>query len=343
MMESAAPRVLVTGAAGFVAMHTIQRLLQEGYRVRGTLRTAARAAQVRGTLALAPEAEERLEFAQADLLHDEGWSEAVRGCEYVVHIASPYPLMPPKDENELIRPSRDGTLRILGAAVREGVRRIVFASSTSAITGGHQGTNRTFDETDWARLDRAEPYARSKTLAERAAWDFVNEPATRSGLELAVVNPAYVFGPALDNHYFASSELVRALMRREVPGVLSIVWPFVDVRDVAAAFLAAMTEPAAAGQRLACVSTFSQIPEIALILRRHFSSRGYRVPTREIPRPVARLIGVVDRRVKLALPYVGWVYTISTERIRSVLNWQPRRPEETLVAMAESLISQGLV
>ncbi len=342
--EPSSTRVLVTGATSFIALHCILQLLEQGYRVRGTLRAASREEPVRQTLAKYVNAGDRLEFARADLLQDDGWEQAVRGCESVLHVASPYPDKPPKREEDLIVPAREGTLRVLRAAARGGIKRIVLTSSTAAITAGHTGAGNTFDERDWSNLEGdSDAYSKSKTLAERAAWDFVASLESHQRLELAVINPAYVYGPYLDNHSSTSGELIRKLMRREVPGVARTVVNFADVRDVAAAHLAAMTTPQAAGQRFCCVADRCWMREIAVTLQTHFAGRGYRIPIRELPDFLVRLIALIDPSVRPAVPYLGKQVRISNERIKQVLGWQPRPREEAIIAMAESMIEQGIV
>jgi dihydroflavonol-4-reductase len=193
-----ASRVLVTGASGFVAQHLILQLLAKGYTVRGTLRSMKRAKEVRGVLAQHNPAAANMELVEADLSSDAGWAEAVKGCEFVQHVASPFPAIHPKDENELIRPAREGALRVLKAAKAAGVKRVVMTSSLAAIAYGH-GENRpeVSDETTWSNPDGPDntPYTKSKTLAERAAWDYVNGEG--KGLELATINPTGILGPAL--------------------------------------------------------------------------------------------------------------------------------------------------
>lgn len=342
--DPATKKVLVTGASGFIALHTILHLLELGYAVRGTLRSAAQQAKVRATLSEHAYTG-KLDFAFVDLTKDEGWPAALQGCDFVLHLASPAPLRNPRDENELIIPARDGTLRVLRAAHAQKIGRVVLLSSMAAVAGGHRGENRNFDENDWADLRKtADPYQKSKTIAERAAWDFIHSEENKNGMELAAVNPSYVFGPALDDHYFASSEWVRTLMRSGLPGLSNTQLNFVDVRDVAQILVKAMTTPAAAGKRFLGNGASVRFQEFALILEKHFASRGYRIPTRVLPDALIRLTGVFIPKVKRTIvPRLGWNYTISTEQTRSVLGWQPRPAEDTIVEMAESLIVRGLI
>jgi len=343
MPPSSSP-ILVTGANGFVALHTILQLLAKGYSVRGTLRNTSQGDQIKATLAKFSDQTNRIEFVRADLMQDDGWAGAVQGCEYVMHLASPFPLHAPEDENELIAPARDGTLRVLRAANAAGVKRVVLISSMLAVRAGHEGENRTFDEQDWANLEHnIPPYPKSKALAERAAWDFAHGAENTNHVELAVINAASINGPFLDTRYATSSELFRTLMRHEVPGVVRVKQGIVDVRDVAAALVAAMTPPQAADQRFCCIGGQCWMRDLALILQKHFADRGYNVPTRQIPDPLVRLLAMINPKVRIVVPELGWDYTVSTERIKRVLGWQPRPLTETIVDQAESMVQLGLV
>ncbi len=336
--------ILVTGASGFIAMHTILKLLEQGYRVRGTLRELNKETALRATIAQHSSATDALEFVRADLMNDAGWADAVRDCEHVIHTASPLPLYMPADENELIAPARDGTLRVLRAAQAGGVKRVVFLSTIAAIVSGHEGENKTFDETDWTNLDRdVGAYAKSKTLAERAAWDFVRGAENTNGMELVSINPSNVYGPFLDTHPTTSSELFITLLRRQVPGSARTKFSFVDVRDLADALARGMTTRDAAGQRFCCVAMTPWMQYIALTLAKNFSARGYRVPTGQIPNLMIRALALFDPKVRIVVPALDWDYDISTTRIKTVLGWQPRDPETTLVETAESMIRLGIV
>lgn len=334
--------VLVTGASGFIASHCVLQLLQAGYAVRGSLRDPAREDGLREALAKHVDGDNRLEFVLAGLLRDEGWNEAVQGCEYVLHIASPLPPGPPNHDDELIIPARDGTLRVLRAAARAGTRRVVITSSIAAITSGHKDYNKTFDESDWTNLGgEIGAYVKSKTLAERAAWNFVNDSGD---LELSVINPGAVLGPSIDGRSFSTTgQLVSKLMLREVPGCSRSKFLIVDVRDVAAAHLAAMTSEAAAGRRYITVSGGRWMREVALVLEEQFADRGYRIPTRQIPDFAVRLVALFDETVKLVVNNLGRDIQVSTERIASELNWKGREPEETIIATAESMIEHGIL
>jgi dihydroflavonol-4-reductase len=340
----AGTRVLVTGATGFVAMHCIAQLLEQGYYVRGTLRSLDREPKLRAIIAAHAGSDKWLELVQADLLRDAGWEAAVSDCAFVLHVASPYPLQPPQHEDDLIIPAREGTLRVLRAAAACGVRRVVVTSSAVAVMEGHADNSRTFTEADWTNVDGPiGAYAKSKTLAEQAAWEFVRQPDIQQRLELATINPVNVYGPLLDNEYRSSVELIRTLMSGKLPAVPRINFPIVDVRDVAAAHLAAMTTMEAAGKRFCCVGAICSMLEIAQILSQHFDGRGYRIPTHQAPDFVVRALALVSGTARSAAGYLGRPNAISNERIRTVLGWKPRSAEEAIISMAESMIQFGMV
>jgi nucleoside-diphosphate-sugar epimerase len=338
-------RVVVTGGSGFIASHCILELLERGHEVRTTVRNLKRESDVRAMLAQAgARPDGRLSFVAADLERDAGWAEAVEGSEYVLHVASPLPPNVPKHEDELIIPAREGTLRVLRAARQGGVKRVVLTSSFAAIGYGRTEQQAPFTETDWTDLDGQEvaPYQKSKTLAERAAWEFM----TREGgkLELAAINPVGVFGPVLGPDYSASILIVSKLLDGALPGCPRLYFGVVDVRDVADLHLRAMSDPAAEGQRfLAVAGDFMSMKEMARVLRARMGAAAKKVPTRELPNWVVRLAARWDPAVKLILPELGKRKNASNEKARRLLGWTPRSNEEAIVATAESLVRLGLV
>lgn len=338
--------VLVTGASGFIAMHCILELLRAGYRVRGTLRTPSRAARIVETMTEhAGEAAERLELVEADLMRDDAWDAATRGCDYVLHIASPLPRKPPKHEDELIVPAREGALRVIRAAAQNGVKRVVMTSSVAAVVYGHRRDgSEIYDERHWSILsDDVGAYEKSKTIAERAAWDLIASMPEDARCELVTINPGLVLGPILDDDYGTSGEVVRKLMRREMPGCPDIGWAMVDVRDVAAAHLAAMTKDDAAGERFVCAIEHASMLDVAKILERHFASRGFKIPTRRVPDFVLEGVALFDATARLAVQELGKRQDVSNQHARDVLGWQPRGLEEMVLAMGESFVAHGVV
>jgi nucleoside-diphosphate-sugar epimerase len=345
LRSSSMSTVLVTGGSGFIGSHCILQLLAAGHKVRTTVRSLGREADVRALLkngGARPDGQ--LFFYSADLTDDSGWAEAAGGCDYVLHVASPFPSTVPKDENELIVPARDGALRVLRASRDAGVKRVVLTSSFAAIGYGHAPRTTPFKETDWTDPDGSDvmPYTKSKTLAERAAWDFIGREGR--GLELSVVNPVGVFGPVLGADYATSILFVQRLMDGELPGLPRMCFGVVDVRDVADLHLRAMTHPAAKGERfLAVAGDFLWIVEIAKTLRARMGEAARRVPTRQLPNWLVRLAALRDPAVKQIVPELGKWKNATNEKARQVLGWSPRSSEEAVVATAESLVRLGLL
>ena len=337
--------VLVTGGSGFIAMHCTLKLLAAGYRVRNTVRSLAREPEVRATLkAAGADAGDRLAFFAADLTADAGWAEAAAGCDYVLHVASPFPVNVPRHEDELIVPAREGALRLLRAARGAGVKRVVLTSSFAAIGYGHAQVDRAFTEHDWSKPDGdgITAYAKSKTLAERAAWDFM---AREGGdMELAVVNPVGVFGPALGADFSTSIEIIKRMMDGALPAVPRITFGVVDVRDVADLHLMAMTHPEAAGERfLAVAGEFVSMRDIGLMLKRRLGAAARRVPTRELPDWLLRIVAVFDKSVAQIVPELGKRKNATADKARRLLGWSPRPAEDAVAATAESLVALKLL
>jgi nucleoside-diphosphate-sugar epimerase len=337
--------VLVTGGSGFIGSHCILQLLAAGHQVRTTVRSLDRESSVREVLkAAGAEPGERLSFFAADLLSDAGWAEAAAGCEFVLHVASPFPPTVPKDEDELIVPARDGALRVLRASRDAGVKRVVQTSSFAAVGYGHKPQAAPFNETDWTDLNGQglTAYVKSKTIAERAAWEFIAKEG--GGLELSVVNPVGVFGPALGPDLSTSILIVKSMMDGDLPGSPKLYFGAVDVRDVADLHLRAMTQPAAKGERfLAVAGDFITMQDIAKVLKEHMGTAARRVPTGELPNWLLRVASLFDPRVKQILPELGTTKNATNEKARRILGWTPRSNEDSIVATAESLVRLGLL
>ena len=337
-------KVLVTGVSGYLAEHCMVQLLEAGYQVRGTLRSLDKAEHLRAVAAANSAHAENLDLVEADLMRDEGWDEAMQGCTYVLHVASPFPGTIPEDEMELIRPAVEGTRRVLAAASRNGVKRVVQTSSIAAVSSGHQNQNRTFSEADWSDLDGdIEPYPKSKTMAERAAWEFVNGLEGEQKLELAAINPGYILGPVLDSRSRTSTLLLETLLTGALPGLARMHFNIVDVRDVAKAHIAAMTTSGAAGKRFICVAGGMWLPEIANLLAKEFSPRGYKVPTLVLPDFLVRLYGLFDRTVRDNAKGLGQASDFDASQTKTVLGWEAHPMDQTLIEMAESMIEKGMV
>jgi nucleoside-diphosphate-sugar epimerase len=337
--------VLVTGGSGFIGAHAILQLLAAGHQVRTTVRSLKREGDVRAMLKVGGvEAGNRLSFIGADLEKDAGWREAVAGCEYVLHVASPLPPSVPRHEDELIVPAREGTLRVLRASRDAGVKRVVLTSSFAAIGYGYKSRTIPFDETDWTDLDGevVAPYQKSKTLAERAAWDFIAKEG--GALELSVVNPVGVFGPVLGPDYSASILIVQRMLDGALPGAPQLYFGVVDVRDVADLHIRAMTHPAANGERfLAVAGDFMSMLDIAKVLRARMGAVAEKAPTRQLPNWLVRIAALRDPAIKVILPELGKLKSATNEKARRLLGWIPRSNEESIVATAESLVRLGLL
>jgi nucleoside-diphosphate-sugar epimerase len=335
--------VLVTGGSGFIGSHCILQLLAAGHRVRTTVRSLKRETDVRAMLKVGgaePGAE--LSFVAADLEKDAGWSDAVAGCEYVLHVASPFPPNLPKHEDELIIPARQGALRVLRAARDAGVKRVVLTSSFAAVGYGHGAHVAPFDETSWTNPEGASPYIKSKTLAERAAWDFIAKEG--GSLELATVNPVGVFGPVLGPDFSTSVLLVKRLLDGSIPGCPRMSIGVVDVRDVVDLHIKAMTAPEAKGERfLAVAGEAMSILAMSKVLRAHLGDAAKRTPTRELPDWLVRLASVFDSQLRQVVTELGKAKQASHEKATRLLGWSPRSNEDALVATAESLLQGGFV
>jgi len=334
--------VLVTGGSGFIGSHCILQLLAAGHTVRTTVRSLGSEAAVRAMLkAGGAEPGGRLGFVAADLGRDAGWIAAVRGCDYVLHVASPFPPGVPKHADELVVPARDGTVRVLRAACEAGVKRVVLTSSFAAIGYGRPPQREPFDETSWTDLTgRVSAYVKSKTLAEQAAWDFVG--GSNGRLELAVVNPVLVLGPVLGPDYSTSIQIIKRMLDGGMPGCPALDFGVVDVRDVADLHLKAMTLPAARGERfLAAAGDFVSLLEIARVLRNRLGAAARRAPTRQIPNWILRITALGSPVVREILPELGKKKNGTHEKARRLLGWAPRTNEESIVSTGESLLRQA--
>ncbi len=337
--------VLVTGGSGFIAGHCIAQLLEAGHAVRATLRNPRRENEVRAAIRAASADDDGLSFVTADLADDAGWPEAAQGCQYVLHVASPLPAGVPRHEDELIIPAREGTLRVLRAARDAGVQRVVLTSSFAAIGYGHAPQAAPFDETWWTNLEGRQltAYVKSKTLAERAAWQFMQREG--GALELTTVNPVAVFGPVWDEDLSASTQIIQRMLGGSVPACPRLSFGVVDVRDVADLHLRAMTNPAARGERFLAVAGPSvSLLQIAEVLRQSIGAAARRVPRREIPDWVVKALATCGMKLaQAAAPELGRVKHATNDKARRLLAWQPRPPEECIRATAESLLKLGLV
>lgn len=335
--------VLVTGGTGFIAQHCILALIAAGHRVRTTVRSPGREAEVRANLKVGGiEPGERLSFVTNDLTADQGWAAAADGCTYVLHGASPTPSGAQVREEDWVRPAVDGNLRVLRVARDAGVTRVVLTSAFGAIGVGHKPMQRPFDETDWSDLTgNVAPYQRSKTLSERAAWEFI----AREGrsLELSAINPVAVLGPALGADYSHSIRIIKSMMDGQ-PACPQINSGFVDVRDVADLHLRAMTSPAAKGERFLAIAGDSMwLVDVAKVLRQRMGSAADNVSTRVMPNWLVRLAARSNPAMKAIVPMLGVNMNATAEKARRLLGWTPRSREDAIVATADSLVRLGLL
>ncbi|HWO62585.1 MAG TPA: aldehyde reductase [Umezawaea sp.] len=344
-MSSSRERVLVTGGSGFIAGHIIVRLLEEGYRVRTTVRSLRKEGAVRAVLADAGAVDDSaLSFVAADLTDDAGWAEAVEGCDYVLHVASPVHLRNVRNDDDVIVPAREGTLRVLRAARDAGVRRLVLTSAFHAVGFGHPHTHGPFTEVDWSVLDGpgVDAYGKSKILAERAAWDFV--AAEGGALELVATLPVAVMGPVMGDEVSGSNHVVQRILDGGMPGYPNMWMPIVDVRDVASAHVLAMTAPGAAGQRFLVSSGPSiAMKEIGALLKADLGDAAKRVPTRTLPNFVVRFAARFNAEFEPVAADLDFVKVVSNDKARRVLGWEPRPAREAVIAAGRSLVRKSLV
>lgn len=339
--------VLVTGGSGFIAGHCILQLLTAGRPVRATARSASSAQKARALLEEAgAEHLDLLEFVTADLTSDAGWSEAVAGVEGILHVASPVMPGHVKNEEDVIGPAREGAVRVLEAARDAGVARVVLTSAFHAVGFGHGPIDHVFTEDDWSPLHGPgmDAYGRSKVLAERAAWNVVrSEEGTAP--ELVTILPTAVVGPVLGDSVSGTNHLLQQMLTGAMPGYPDLAIPFVDVRDVAAAHIAALDAPDAAGKRILVASQEAATPlaDVAALLRSSLGDAARKVPRRRIPSFVIRLAGRFVPDMRNVVPDLGHVKRISTAREREILGLTPRSWETAVLDGARSMIDRGLV
>ena len=353
-MSSSSKLVLITGGSSFVGLHAIHQAIQQSYRVRTTIRSESKKELILtalkeydGSLSY-----DKLEFVHADLLKDEGWNEAAGGVDFVLHIASPFPGSDPKDENDLIIPARDGTLRVLKAAKGSSTcKRVVVTSSVAAVAYGTKepsgGGSANYTEKDWTNVNGpgVSAYVKSKTLAEEAAWKYVREGEGKGSLELSVVNPVGIFGPPIRAQDDSTTcNIIKDMLNGKFPLVPKIGFGIVDVRDVASLLLLAMTKAEANGERYICNgdTRIRTLLEVSLAIREKLPNKATKAPTKEMPDWLVRVGSYVMAPLKLAASQLGKTHGISNEKAVA-LGWKPRTPEEAVVATAQRFYDTGIL
>jgi dihydroflavonol-4-reductase len=332
--------VLVTGGSGYIAGFIIRQLVAEGWSVHTTIRNLKREDEVRGWLAVD---NSKLKFFAADLMSDDGWAEAVAGCSHVEHVASPLPSNAPKSDDELIIPAREGALRALRFAHAAGVKRLVMTSSVAAIAYGHGRDRHHFTEADWTNVDSPDAYAyvKSKTIAERAARDWM--AANGAGMEFVTVNPSLVLGPLLTGDFSTSLEAIKKLLDGSMPGIPNLGFSVVDVRDVASLHVLCLTAPDMADERFIAAGSFMMLKDIAAILKADLGRDARKVPSLRVPDFLVRLSANFDPVVKQVVGELGNVRDTPATHAKTKLGWQTRDARDTIIETARDMIRLGVV
>ncbi|MCE2517260.1 MAG: aldehyde reductase [Alphaproteobacteria bacterium] len=329
--------VLVTGASGFIGLHCIDQLLSQGYDVRGTVRSLGRKDELEKALANKGHDLSKFKLFEADLSRADGWDEAVAGCHYILHIASPFIIGVPKHEDELIKPAVSGVDYVVNAAIKHNVSRVVLTSSGAAITDTHDGKTH-FTEEDWTDTDhpKTTAYYKSKTLAERHAWDLINAQKGKSKTELSVINPTVVLGPTLTNDIGTSNDFIKQILIGKVPAAANLHFGFVDVRDVAAIHINAMTHKKAAGQRFIANAKEMWLIELTTILNKAGHKKA---PLRKMPNWLVKVFGLFDAPTKQISQLLDSERFTPSTKAENTLGWQARDIEGTIIETAEQIAS----
>ena len=339
--------VLVTGASGFIATHCILKLASEGYKIQGTVRDPSRVAALEKILSTGLHKHYQtshldISWFQADLNIDDGWTEAAKGCDYVLHVASPVTFSI-HGEDELIATARNGTLRVLKAAEAAGVKRTIVTSSIAAISAGHHKEYNPFTEDIWSNVTNSNcsPYEKSKTFAERAAWDFLEKESTT--MEVTTINPSLVFGPVLEKDIGESVGVLREMLEGKYPLAPNLNFAIVDVRDVAEMHFLAMTHKEAPGNRFICNSETFSVLEVSELIQKLYPEYRKRLPSRCAPNWLVKLGALFDPLLKLAVPMLDAASTYDHSKATNLLGWQPRSATEAIKGSTDSLIELGLI
>tara|TARA_Y100001934_G_scaffold254125_1_gene319728 strand:- start:26 stop:1039 length:1014 start_codon:yes stop_codon:yes gene_type:complete len=329
-------KVLVTGGSGFIALHCIDQLLEKGFMVRTTIRSESRKDEINKAMDKYPNLDQNLEFHICDLLKDEGWEAAVDGCDYVLHVASPFILEVPSDENVLIKPAVDGTLRVLNACSKAHVKKVVLTSSVAAVAYGH-GAEKTYDESDWSNTGEDSgitPYAKSKTLAEKAAWNFVEELDTDKKFDFTVINPVGVFGPMLTRDIGTSNSLVSRLINGELPACPATHMGYVDVRDVAKAHVFSMLNSSTNNKRIIVSESEMFFVDVGRIL----NEAGFKKsPTKQMPNWLVKFLAIFIKELSGVTKSLGRRVDTDKSLAKSLFDWQYISAKDSILDTANQL------
>ncbi|MEJ7740062.1 MAG: NAD-dependent epimerase/dehydratase family protein [Chitinophagaceae bacterium] len=337
-------KVLLTGITGFVGSHTAIQLLENGYQVIGTLRDMKRVNSIKRIIAQHTSNTDNLSFVEADTQDAIIWQKLMIGVDYVQHIASLFPKIMPRDENDLIIPARNGNLNILSAAAACKVKRVVVVSSGAAINYGLPKEKRsgTFDETDWTDVNSKEdmgPYYKSKAIAEKAAWDFIKND--HSGLELVAVCPGLILGPLLQKDFNASTNAVIKMLDGSMPAVPKIGYEIVDVRSIASLLILAMEQPQAANQRYIGSAGYLTFSDMAGILKKSYPKM--KIPSLKLPNFMLHILSLFDATLKPVLLDLGTERKMNNSKAINDLGWKPIKPEDAILSCAASILQLGIV
>ena len=332
-------KVLVTGASGFIGLHCIAQLLQAGYQVRGSLRSRARESEIRNALSKVVNTENRLEICELDLLKDNGWDEAVSGCDYVMHVASPLLDREPKDQDEIIRPAHEGLMRAIQSSVRNKVKRFVMTSSFSAIGYGH--VKDVFDESHWTdTTQKIGAYNKSKAIAEKAMWDYLDSLKDEEKIEAVAINPTLVIGASLSDDVGTSNIFLQKMLDGSYPVVPKVHFGYVTVKDTAKAHVAAMTHPHASGKRFILAERCMWLYEVNKILRKH----GYKkAPIRQAPNLLMKFLALFNNEASAIAGFVGKTKFTNSENAKNILKFSFENVEVGILEIAQQLESLGVI
>jgi dihydroflavonol-4-reductase len=337
-------KIMITGVSGFLGSHMAVEGLKRGYQVVGTIRNKQKETEVIATINSYVSAEQlkNLSFAYCDLTKSEGWSEAMIGCDAIIHVASPFILELPKHEDDLIIPAKNGVKHVFEAALQNNIQRIVQTSSSVAIMYGHKNGKTNFDETNWTDVNgpMVSPYTKSKTLAEKLVWDYAQK---NPQLKVTTINPGFILGPVLGKDPGTSAAVILKMMKGEYPGVPQLGFPTVDVRDVVDLHFKALESESAIGQRYAAVSESIWFKEIAAFVLEAQPSYNKKVKAKELPNWFMKIFALFEKSTKMILPELGFKANISNDKAKQQLGFSPRSAKEAVMATANALVEMKLV